>query len=79
MPVAKRRRPEAMMPRRDSHATESQNTNNGSLRPLIHAQIPDQCHWKEANGEISDGCTDTVEIRDRNESILIDTRPVAGG
>lgn len=67
------------LPRRDSHATESQNTNNGHLRSLIHAQVPDQRRWKEANGEISDGCTDTVEIRDRDESVLIDAGSVTGG
>lgn len=46
---------------------------------MIHAQVPNQRHWKKANGKIGDGRTNTVEIRDRNESVLIDTGPFAGG
>lgn len=46
---------------------------------MIHAQVPNQRHWKEANGQIGDGRTDTVEIRDCNESVLVDTGPMACG
>lgn len=61
-----------------SHAADAENADNGGFGPLVHAQVPNQRHWEKTDDQIGDGGTDTIEVCDRNERVLVDAGPVAG-
>ena len=61
------------MPRIHEHATNAQNPDNGTLVARVHAQIPDQRHREQSNGQIGDGRANTVQVGDVDQNVVTDT------
>ena len=57
----------------DVHAPNSQNSGDGKFRTPIHAEIPDQRHRQEANGQVGHGGADAIQVCDADEQVCIDT------
>lgn len=64
------------MLRDHEHATDTQNSNYGTLVAAFHAQVPDQCHGKQPNSQVGDSGANTVQVRNTDEDICINARAI---
>ena len=53
----------------DLHATQTQDTSQGSLCLGRHLQVPHQSDRQKTQDKIADRCSNTVEIGDGDEDI----------
>ena len=53
----------------DQHAANAQNPSDGDFIATTHPQIPDHKRRQQTNGEIGDGRSHTVHIRDVDEDL----------